>query len=242
MERFKTLLALRTTLRRLLGGASTDALSGQSSDRYNGYLNLAHEEVITLRNWRASEREYSFTFGVAGRFYNYPPNCRGQGVISVAVWSNGVDNSSGEWLPLRKRPIGVQLNSDPIESFGGDAAAATRSMPSRWQPKNQIEVWPPADIPYLGRIIHTVSPELLVDTDLTVVDSTAVLHLALSYGFNDKKNYKLADVNEAKGQKRAAFINGWTQAGEVVHLDDDANFDECETIIDPLMYAERRPG
>lgn len=242
MERFKTLLELRTTLRRLLGSQSSDALSGQSTDRHNEYIRLAHDEVMTMRQWKTSEREFDFTFGVAQRLFNYPSNCGAGNVLSVAVWSNGIDNSSGEWLPLRKRRIGVELNSDPIEDFGGSAAEATRSMPSRYQTKAQLEVWPPADVQYLGRIIHTVSPQLIYDIDKTVVDSTAVLHLALSYGFADKKNYKLSEIHEVKGQKRAAFINGWQQAGEITHIDDDAALDDFDTLIDPLQFVERRPG
>jgi hypothetical protein len=242
MERFQTALELRTRLRSLIGSQSSDALSGQATPRHKEYIRLAHDEVIIKRQWRTSEREHEFTFGIAQRYFNYPSNCRGQNVLSVSVWSNGEDQTGGGWLPLRKRPIGPELNTLPLEAEGGDVAAASRSMPSRWQPMDQLEVWPLADIPYLGLMKHTVSPDLLQDTDVTVVDAIAVLHIAIAMAFRDKKNFTLADANEAKGINRCNLLNAWQHSGEIVHIDDDAAFDDFDTLIDPLKFAERRPG
>lgn len=242
MERFQSLVTLRNRLRRLIGSQSSDALSGQATDRHNEYIRLAHDEVLIARQWQTTQTEYRFEFGIDQLVYNYPTNCGAGNILAIAVWSNGIDGSSGQWIPLRKRPIGLILDTDPIRDYGGDAAAAQRAIPSRYHLKGQIEVWPAPDVPYYGKIDHTVNPELNADSDVTVVDSVATLHLALAKAFADKKNYKLAELNEAKGQARIAYINAWQQAGEIVPLDEEATYDDHGTIVDPLQFVERRPG
>ncbi len=244
MERFQTLQRLRTRLRVITGQSDDNSMSGQTFDRHNEYCNLAHEEVMTLRQWGTTESEYTFQIGVDQRFIDYPPNCRGENVLELAIWSNGTDTTTGLYLPLRKRPIPIYLDTDPISDAGGEPAAAMRSMPTRYQLRNQIETWPRADQIYLAKMRYTVNPELLADDDQTVVDAVAVLHLAAAYEYVHLGESDVADKHRVLGLKRANIINAWQHNGEVVQMDDQASMDDIEwTRIDPvLIIDQRRPG
>lgn len=244
MERFQTLDQLIGRLRVMTGQSGDSTTSGQTYGRHKEYLNLAHEEVMTLRQWCTTEREYLFTIGVDQRFTSYPPNCRGENVLAIGVWSNGTDTTSGRYLPLRKAPIPVYLDTDPISDAGGDPAIAVRSMPTRYQLKNQIETWPRADILYSAKMDYTVNPELLAGTDVTVVDAVATLHLAAAFEYVHLGESDVADKHRVLGLKRVQLINGWQHHGEVVALDDQASMDDLDLgRLDPSFIVDvRRPG
>lgn len=246
MEQFLSRSVIKSRLRAICGHSGSDAQSGQTANRHHEYIRMAHDEVILRRQWRSTMRETLFTFGVDQRFYPYPTNARAENIQAIAVWSNGVNTASGVYLPLRKTSIPIVLDTDPISDAGGDAAAAQRAMPTRFHLKDQIEVWPRADIPYLGKIDHTISTDLSQDADVTVVDALAVLYNACSYEFEHLGDDSASASYAKRAEKRLRLISAWQEHGEVVSMDDAAvmhRLDGLDDRIDPsLIVDQRRPG
>lgn len=245
MEKFLTKSEIRNRLRAITGHGGSDAQSGQTQERHDEFIRLANEDVLTRRRWRATQKEYAFTLGIDQRFYPFPTNCRAGNVIDIAVWSNGIDTTSGHYVRLKRSSIPLTFDTDPISDAGGDPAAAQRAFPTRFHLKDQIEIWPRPDQQYLAKMDHTISPDLSSDGSVTVVDAIAILALACGMEFDHLGDDVAAQKYEARGEKRLRQIAAWQDHGEVVSLDDMAVMHRFETMhhVDAgLIVDQRRPG
>lgn len=243
MERFLAKSEIRRRLRVMTGQASADALGSQTYDRHNEFIRLANEEVLTRRGWASTRTETTGTIEVAQRYLNYPANCRGENVEQLAVWSQGVDTSTGWYLPLLKRKIPVELTIDPLVAYGGDALTAQLGRPTRYQLKNQIELWKLADIQYLFKIVHTINPALDQDTDVSVVDAITILLLAAEQEYDHLADDALSQKQRVRAEARLRELHAWQHAGEKVAIDESCTFDEDRGPLDYYnIDTTGRPG
>jgi hypothetical protein len=247
MEEYLSRADIRGMLRARCGYSGSDATSGQIYERHNGFIEDANATVLVRRQWGGLQREYTFTFGVDQRLYNYPPNCRMGNILAIGVWSEGVETDSGYYVPLKKSPIGLILDTDPISGAGGDPALTVQGMPRRYQLKTQIEVYPRAEKAYLGKIDHTVCPRLIQENDVSVVDAYVILWLAIA----DEKEILGDDMGAAtyrkKAEQRLRLLSAHEHHGEVVAIDDTAiayrRTDSGEGRVDPIHIVDvLRPG
>lgn len=243
MERFLAKSEIRRRLRVMTGQASADVFGGQTMDRHNEFIRLANEEVLTRRQWQTLRLEQLGTIEIAQRMMNYPTNCRAENVEVLAVWSNGTDATRGYYIPLAKKRIPVSLDTDPLEATGGDAAIAQRGRPTRYELKNQIELWKLADIEYLFKLEYTKSPALDLDTDISVVDAISILLLAAEQEFDHLGDDQMAMKQRTRAELRIKGLHAWQVAGEKVAIDESCTFDEDRGPLDYYnIDTSGRPG
>lgn len=230
MERYSSLVNLRQRLRILCGYQSSDQLSGQLTERHNEFLRGAHEEVQLARKWASTTKETEFTFEPQQREYTYPVNCGPQDIQEMGCWSgvnsDGTPNTAtGQYLPVFKRQIPLQLNIEPTRVAGDDTLASLLARPTRWMPRRTgFIVFPVPDKQYLARVTFRENGDLVNNSDYTVVDSLCTLWIACADELEKIKNYPASERMRKKAQDRLVLLSAWEIEGHEIPMDPECTF------------------
>lgn len=210
METYQTREEIRRRLQARLGYVSNDDQASQVMVQHNEFIRSACQEVFTRCQWVKTQRETRVQIGVAQRFVNMPANTTAGNILQVSIW-----NAPAQlYHVLRRAVIRQQLDNEPTEAAGGTDAEATRHMPQLYEPKTQIELWPLPDIAYELKIDHTVSPDLLDDADVTIVDAEAVILWAIADSYDFQGDLTLAKIARQKFEARIAKLKALQHTGE----------------------------
>ncbi len=205
MEIFLTREEIRRRLQARLGHVTGDGQAPLIQTAFNEYIRAAALEVYTRCQWIRSQRESFISIGIDQRLFNYPANTGPENILSIGLW----DEAAQQYRTLRRTPIQVKLDDEPLVAIGGDTSAAGRGMPVMYECRTQIETYPRADIAYDLKIDHTVNPEFATDADVSVVDAEAILLWAQADAFDFQGDERLADIARGKFEARIDKLIRW---------------------------------
>lgn len=211
MEVYASRKEIRRRLQARLGNTTNDAQAPLVMEQYNEFIRSAAMEVYTRCSWAAAQRESFADVGIDQRFINYPDNATGGNIIQVAVWDAG----SNRYRTLRRARILIHKDDEPVVEEGEPASIAGRGMPTQYEPKKQIEIWPRPDQAYQIKIDHTVNPDLADDNDVSVVDAESIILWSMADAFDFQGDTALAQVQRAKFDKRIGQLRAWAHTEEV---------------------------
>jgi hypothetical protein len=180
-RQYRTLVELRAEMRAMLGGGSTGTAAGVNATLLDTHLRNAQTLLYWTHDW-AHLRKYEIkVIGATQTLIDYPTWCNPDRVRYVSVQRGTV------WSPPLKKGITPQMYT----------YQQNPSWPQRWEPYDQIEVWPLTDQIYNLRIFGIKSlASFTVDQDRASVDDSAISIVATS---TLKAHYRQPDSPVAKG-------------------------------------------
>lgn len=205
MEIFLTRKDIRTRLQARLGHVTGDGQAPLIQTQFNEFIRAAALEVYTRCQWVRSQRETLASIGIDQRFLNYPESAGPENILAIGLW----DDAASRYWPLHRRTIDVNRDDEPLVVEGGDASAARRAQPDRFECKTQIEFWPRPDQTYQLKIDHTINPDLSIDAQASVVDAETIILLAAADAYDFQGDQRLADVSRGKAEKRIDDLIRW---------------------------------
>lgn len=182
-RQYKTLGELRSDMRAMLGAAAAGAAAGPNSTLVDTHLRNAQTLLYWTHDW-AHLRKYGLkTLGLHEVLLDYPADGNGANpdrVRYVSVLRGGV------WSPPLKKGITPSMYT----------YQTNYSWPQRWEPYEQMEIWPAADQEYSLRIffIENLAP-FTQDGHRASLDDTAISLVATA---TLKAHYRQPDAALAK--------------------------------------------
>lgn len=161
-RQYRTLGELRSELRALVGMATAGAASGPNQTLVDAHLRNAQTLLYSTHDW-AHLRKYGLkTLGTQAHLVDYPSTGNGANpdrIRYVSVLRGGV------WSPPIPRGITPSMYT----------YQTNYSWPQRWEPYEQIEVWPAADQQYSLRIFYIENlGRFTQDGDRASIDDTMI--------------------------------------------------------------------
>lgn len=204
---------LRRRLMALCGFDTNGAQAPQAQEMANVYLQEGQDCTLDERHWVGSRTTTRGTVGIDQRWLNYPTGAGPGDVIAMAVW----DDDASEYVALHRRPIGLELDDEPLVEEGGTESEEARDQPSRYQQgADQIEIWPRPDQEYQYKIDHTVSGAFTNDASECVADAWAILYYAQSRMLTWMQDTNGAALALASWQRRVERLARNQHAGSVI--------------------------
>lgn len=177
MDDFRTLGELRTEMRAKLGHAAAGSASGPTSTIIDSHLRDAQTMLYEGAEW-ARLRRYDDTqsIGLNQTLIDYPAAANPERIKAISVLRGGV------WSPPLEKGISPTLYTYQLNY----------SWPQRWEPYDQIEIWPATDAIYQLRIffVKLLAP-LIADNDRFDIDDKLVGILATA---SLKAHYRQPDA------------------------------------------------
>ncbi len=205
MEVYATKLEIRKRVQARLGYVTNSAQSPLIQGQIDETIRAAALEIYTRCAWVQTQRETIVAIGIDQRFVDYPDNTTAGNIIAAAIW----DDTAKRFCPLRRRPITISQDDEPLVVEGGDASAARRAQPTMYHPKAQIEIWPRPDQAYQLKFDHTVSPDLYDNSTMSVVDAECIILWALADHFEFQQDAQAAKSNREKCELRIRRLRAW---------------------------------
>lgn len=193
-----------------LGNATNDAQASLVMEQYNEFIRAAAMDVYTRCQWATAHHRTSVNVGIDQRFVDYPVGCSGSNIIQIGLW----DAAASAMRPLRRARIPIQLNDDPLVAQGEPYSVPGRGMPTQYEPKERIEIYPRPDQPYALKLDYTANPDLALETDVCVVDAECIILLAMADAYDFQGDQALAQVQRAKAEKRIGQLRAWSSTME----------------------------
>lgn len=213
---YRTLGDLRARLRTRLGYSAAGATTGVNQELLNNFLQGAQELLYWTHDWARLRRYTDSTIGPNQYLSDYPPTAHPDRIKAISIQRNTV------WSPPLKKGITAQMYT----------TQATVSWPQRWEPYDQIETWPKADVSYPIRIffVRTLLRFEEDDDRATLDDSIIFLH-ALA---DAKAHYKHKDSENYAEQRDALIVRLKAKSwGKDVFSPYD--FDEEQQLVKPVV-------
>jgi len=156
---YRTLEDLRVQVRAACGFASSGAVAGANQILIDQKLRLAQTILYNAHEWAHLRKYEDKTLGADAYLIDYPATANNDRIKAISALRGGV------WSKPIPRGISSELYT----------TQENKSWPQRWEPYEQIEVWPKADQAYSVRIffIRLLSP-FAVDADRASLDDTMV--------------------------------------------------------------------
>lgn len=173
---YKTLGELRSQLRTRLGFAAAGAAAGVIQSNLDSILQEAQNLVYWTHDWARLRRYATVSLGADQYLIDYPDGCNPERVKAISVLRGNV------WSSPLSRGI------TPTMYTTQDNAAP----PYRWEPYEQIELFPKADQVYSVRIfyIKTLDP-FTGDDHRATLDDSMIFTVALGRA---KAHYRHPDA------------------------------------------------
>lgn len=186
-ELYLSRLEIRRSAHARLGFSSGQAL--MVNDQHNEFIRGAAREVAQACPWVNTKRSTRPSVGIDQRFVNYPTGATAGSIIQIGVWDAG----ASQYCVLRRGVIPVQLDDEPIVDEGEPASVAARGIPTLYEVRNQIEIYPRPDQEYELKIDYVLTVDLSGDDVVSIVDAEAVILLVCAeiYAFQ-------GDVEQAR--------------------------------------------
>lgn len=167
--------ALRTRLRTRLGFAAAGAAAGVNRTNLDDFLLEAQVDLYWTHDWARLRRYTEPTIGTSQTLIDYPTTAHPDRITGISVLRGGVWSDP---LPkgIRPRDYTYQANA---------------SWPQRWEPYEQIEIWPITDQSYDLRIFFIMAlGRFTEDADLATIDDALIFKVALGRA---KAHYRQPD-------------------------------------------------
>lgn len=156
---YKTLGELRSDMRAMLGAASSGASAGPNATLIDTHLRNAQTVLYNAHDWAHLRRYESKTLGASATLVDYPATANPDRIKAISVLRGGV------WSPPLPRGITPAMYT----------YQANESWPQRWEPYEQIEVWPQSDQIYTLRIFFIKALAVFTeDGDRAEIDDTMI--------------------------------------------------------------------
>jgi len=173
---YRTLGELRAELRALLGYASSGASAGANQTLIDAHLRNAQTLLYNAHNWAHLRRYETLSLGASQYLLDYPADANPDRVQALSVYRGGV------WSKALEKGIQPQFYT-----YQDNA-----SWPQRWEPYEQIQIWPLSDQAYDIRCFYIKALDpFLVDGDRASIDDTMILMVAL---WTTKSHYRQPDA------------------------------------------------
>jgi hypothetical protein len=146
-------------MRAMLGAAGAGSASGLNTAILDTHLRNAQELLYWNHDWAHLRRYETKQLGLQQYLLDYPATSNPDRIKAVSVYRGGV------WSTPIPRGITPSMYTYQLNY----------SWPQRWEPYEQIEVWPAADQIYQLRIFFIKALEAFDDdADRASIDDTAI--------------------------------------------------------------------
>jgi hypothetical protein len=163
MRQYRTLETLRTEMKAVLGHGAAGSASGLSNVILDAHLRDAQTLLYWTHDWAHLRKYETKSLGVDQHLIDYPLTANPDRIKAISVLSGSV------WSPPVPKGIAPQLYT----------TQDNKSSPQRWEPYEQIEVWPKADQVYSLRIFFIKALERFEqDQDRATIDDTLIATVA----------------------------------------------------------------
>jgi hypothetical protein len=177
---YRTLGELRAEMRAMLGAGAAGAAAGVSATIIDTHLRNAQTLLYWTHDWAHLRKWELKTLGMTQYLIDYPTSANPDRIKWISVLRGGV------WS--KPIPKGIPASLYTYQ--------ANPSWPQRWEPYEQIEIWPITDQAYSLRIMYIKAlAAFSVDGDRASLDDTAISIIATS---TLKGHYRQPDAAGAK--------------------------------------------
>jgi hypothetical protein len=158
-RQYRTLGELRSEMRAMLGSGASGAAAGVNATIIDTHLRNAQTLLYWAHDWAYLRRYETKSLGSAATLIDYPTAANPDRIRYVSVLRGTV------WSPPLKKGITPQMYT----------YQANPSWPQRWEPYDQIEVWPISDQVYSLRIFYILAlGRFTQDNDRATVEDSAI--------------------------------------------------------------------
>jgi hypothetical protein len=180
-RQYRTLGELRAAMRAKLGAGNAGTAAGVNTPLIDEHLRDAQTLLYWAHEWAHLRRYETKTIGASQTLIDYPTAANPDRIRYVSVLRGTV------WSPPLKKGITPQMYT----------YQANVSWPQRWEPYEQMEIWPMTDQSYSLRIFYIKALDPFADNDdRASVDDDAISVVATS---TLKAHYRQPDASVAKG-------------------------------------------
>jgi hypothetical protein len=209
---YRTLGELRSELRAALGYGASGAASGANQTLIDAKLRDAQTMLYWAHDWAHLRSYETKQTGASATLIDYPTDANPDRIKAISVYRGGV------WSPPLSKGISASMYT----------YQANESWPQRWEPYDQIELWPQTDQDYQVRIFYIKALDRFTqDSDRASIDDTMIMLVATAlakahYRHPDFAEYKTAADNlvaklKAKSWGKDVFRpDDWTQQEPLV--------------------------
>lgn len=175
-RQYRTLEDLRTELKAALGFGASGSGSAANNVLVDSHLRTAQKVLYDSHDWAHLRKWEDLALGSAQYLIDYPTTADQDRVQQLAVLRGGV------WSPALKKGIQPQLYTYQDKP----------SWPQRWEPYEQIQIWPLSDQAYTLRcfFIRQLS-RFTQDADRATLDDENILLVAK---WTAKSHYRQPDA------------------------------------------------
>lgn len=208
-RQYRTLGELRSEMRAMLGAASSGSAAGLNATIIDTHLRNAQVLLYWTHDWAHLRRYAPETLGVNQYLVDYPADANPDRIKCISAQRGGV------WSPPIPKGITPQLYTTQDNT----------SWPQRWEPYEQIEVWPKADQIYPLRIFYIKALDRFTqDGDRATLDDNAISIVATG---SLKAHYRQPDAEFFKDAADTLLLSLKAKSwGQSVFRQDDWTADE----------------
>lgn len=182
---YRTLGDLRSELRSCLGFGASGAAAGANQVLIDSHLRTAQNMLYNAHDWAHLRRYETKQTGASATLIDYPTDANPDRIKALSVYRGGV------WSKPLEKGIPSQLYT-----YQGN-----ESWPQRWEPYEQIELWPQTDVDYPVRIFYIKALDAFTsDGDRASLDDENILLLAK---WTTKAHYRQPDAGIYQTQGEA---------------------------------------
>lgn len=173
---YRTLEELRTQVRAACGFAASGAVAGANALLIDQKIRLAQSMLYEAGEWAHLRKYEDKTLGAGAYLLDYPTTANNDRIRAISALRGTV------WSPPLERGITPEMYTTQDNT----------SWPQRWEPYEQIEIWPKADQAYTVRIffIKLLDP-FTADGDRASLDDQAIEEGAIALA---KAHYRQPDA------------------------------------------------
>jgi hypothetical protein len=180
-RQYRTLGELRAEMRAMVGAGASGTAAGVAATLIDTHLRNAQTLLYWLHDWAHLRRYEIKALGSSQTLVDYPVTANPDRIRYVSVLRGTV------WSPPLVKGI-----TPSMYTYQNNP-----SWPQRWEPYEQIEIWPITDQAYSLRIFFIKAlGSFSVDGDRASVDDVAISVVATS---TLKAHYRQPDAQVAKG-------------------------------------------
>lgn len=173
---YQTLQQQRTRLRTRLGYSAANAAAGSMQVILNDILADAQVKLYWSHDWAHLRRYSTVTVGLDQYLIDYPAGANKERISAISI-QNGT-----RWSPPLKKGIAPQDYT----------TQSNKGEPTRWEPYEQIELWPIANQLYNVRVFYIKElEEFSEDGNRSSIDHDLIFQLALGMA---KAHYRHPDA------------------------------------------------
>lgn len=188
-RQYKTLGELRSDMRAMLGAAGAGSAAGLNTQIIDTHLRNAQTLLYSLHDWAHLRRYETKNLGAQQYLIDYPETANPDRIRYVSAYRGGV------WSPPIQKGITPSMYTYQLNY----------SWPQRWEPYEQIEVWPAADQIYPLRIFFIKAQDAFSDDDNRATVDDALISVVATATL--KAHYRQPDAALHKSASDTLLIS-----------------------------------